>query len=741
VSARRRSPQLALAPAPAALPARRTEVRRDRLVRALAGDDARLRLIVAPAGYGKTTALEQWEAHDPRPFAWVTAGRDGDGARRLLADVAWALDAMEPLDRSIVGCLTTSEDDVVAVVLPRLRRALAGRRTAIVLVVDEAEALRAPDGVAVLRGLHASLPPGSALAVSSRREPALSLGRLRAAGDVVEVGVRDLAMTRGEAWEALAAAGLTLHGEQVDALVARTEGWPAGLALAAVAVRDADDLADAVAGFAGDDRIVADYLREEVLARLPEEQVAFLQATSPLDELSGPLCDAVLGSHGSGATLRDLARTTLMLAPLDRGDERFHCHALLAEAMRGDLRRTDPEREADVHRRAAAWYAEHGDLDRAIAHAVAGGDPERAGALLWSAVPGHATRGRARTLERWLTGFAPEQLAAHAELALTAASVHLVHGDRDMVERWALVAEALLRDAGPPRRDDLEGAVALMRAVVARDGVERMRADAFHAYALEPEASAWRALACLLAGMADVLAGDTAEGRARLEEGTRRGAMGAPAVQVLCLAALSLLELVDERWDEGGRLADLARAQVERAGLADYPACALPYAVSALFRAHRGRVGDARQDAREARRLLRELRDFTPVLAGATAIALARAELRLGDVRGAKAMLAEAERALLGAPDAPVLRGWVADGWVRAGAFADGAAAPESLTAAELRVLQFLPTHLPFREIAAQLRVSANTVKTQAHALYRKLDASSRSEAVAHARRLGLLDV
>jgi LuxR family maltose regulon positive regulatory protein len=210
---------------------------------------------------------------------------------------------------------------------------------------------------------------------------------------------------------------------------------------------------------------------------------------------------------------------------------------------------------------------------------------------------------------------------------------------------------------------------------------------------------------------------------------------------VLCLAQLGALAL-DEDDAAGAELCIArARAQVERVGLGEYPLAALVFAASAVDRARRGCVDEARADLRHGSALLTLLADFAPWYEAETRVLLARAALRLGDVVAARTLLAEAARLARALPDAPVLDGWLEAGWAGAASFSAAALrGPSALTTAELRVLRLLPTHLSFREIAARLQVSANTIKTQAHAVYRKLDASSRTEAVAHARGVGLLD-
>jgi LuxR family maltose regulon positive regulatory protein len=452
------------------------------------------------------------------------------------------------------------------------------------------------------------------------------------------------------------------------------------------------------------------------------------------------VCDAVLSRLGSGDTLRELARSNAMVVPLDRTDGRYRYHGLFADMLRAELRRLEPEREMEVHRRASAWHARSGDVERAIHHAIAAADVSTAGDLLWEVAGDYVLSGRHRPIRRWLDRFTPEQIARHAPLALTAATSELATGDRDLLEHWCVAAERELAaaDAGTPA----DAAVAtLMRAVVARDGVARMGRDAGTASERLGRDTTWQGLCALLQGVARHLTGDRAGARSMLEEGARRAAVAAPAAQVLCLAQLGVLALEADDADTAELAMSRARGQIERARLADYPTCALAFAASALERAQRGRVDEARGDMRDGLRLLAALGDFTPWYEAEARVLLARAALRLSDVARARTLLAEASRIARHVPDAVVLSDWLAAAWARADSFAAGAIrGPSSLTTAELRVLRLLPTHLSFREIAASLHVSANTIKTQAHAVYRKLDASSRNEAVQNARHIGLLD-
>jgi LuxR family maltose regulon positive regulatory protein len=327
-------------------PFRPGPVPRERLVTRLTdAGEVPLALVVAPAGYGKTTALAEWAEHDGRPFAWITLDAADNDLERLLRSIALALDEIEPVGRDVFAALSAAEPRVAELVLPRLADSLARRRRPFVLVLDDVHVLDAAAPLQALELLIEHLPYGSQLVLGSRTEPALPIGRLRAHRRVVELRSRDLVMTRGEA--AIVLAGLGLRSSDVDLLVQRTEGWPAGLYLAALSLEDQPDVGRALARFAGDDRLVADYLRDEVLAELPGELLRFLTRTSVLDNLSGPLCDAVLARPGSGATLRELARSNLMVVPLDRADDRYRYHGLFAQMLRAELRRMEPEREAE----------------------------------------------------------------------------------------------------------------------------------------------------------------------------------------------------------------------------------------------------------------------------------------------------------------------------------------------------------------------------------------------------------
>jgi LuxR family maltose regulon positive regulatory protein len=360
---------------------------------------------------------------------------------------------------------------------------------------------------------------------------------------------------------------------------------------------------------------------------------------------------------------------------------------------------------------------------------------------MWSQAASYIFQGRNATVRGWLDRFTADQIASNPLLALTAAASDLVAGRSDWVERWTAAAA---RAGGPTVTTEAAAevavGVALMRGALARGGIASFEAGAARAHAAQPNPSTWRSLCCFLSGAAGYLLGDRERAAEQLEDGARQAAVEAPGVRALCCAQLALLAIDEGDWAQAGALGGRARAQAAHGELADYPIMALVFAVSALVRAQRGRVVEAQEDMKHALRLLARLEDFAPWYELETRVTLARAAVRLSDVAEARRLLTRTSR-VLRRTDAPALAERVQAAWAEADQFiAASVVAPTTLTTAELRVLRLLPTHLSFREMGSHLHVSANTIKSQAHAVYRKLDASSRSDAVDHARAVGLLD-
>jgi len=661
---------------------------------------ARLVVIVAPPGYGKSTLLAEWAAHDERQFVSVTPASIRPASHGVRA--------------SSGPCVLVLDDAHLA----------------------DAEALRKLLDVA----MH-ELPAGSALALASRTELPLPLGRLRAHRTLVEVRVDDLALTPAEAATLLRRAGLELDFGAVQTLVARTEGWPAALYLASLSARQTADAGAAVTHLRGDDHRLAQYFQDEVLSDLSDSQAEFAIRTSVLTELSGALCDSVLDSSSSGVVLRELEQASPLLRPVDPAHERYRWHGLIREALQAELRRTEREMTPALHVRASSWYLARGATDEAIGHAVGAHDCVLSGDLLWAAVVEYVSQGRNSLVQNWLAEFSREEFAGHPRLGLAAAYSFLAAGNAAEARHLAVAVAAAAECAADTAASTSLGAgLAGIEAMVAPAGVAGMANASARACALEPKDGPWRPIYLFLHGTARYLSGQRAAAERVLEEAADLSAATAPAVMSMCLAQSAMIAIERGDWEIAADLTDRAGRVIEASGLAEYPICALAFAALAAARAHAGRADEAKQDLRRSIDLLARLGDYMPWYGAEARILLAHASLGLADVVGARTLLAEASRLARRTHGAVIFQQWFEAAWSHMDALAEERlAGPSSLTIAELRILRFLPSHRTFREIAGQLGVSSNTVKTQAHAVYRKLGAASRSEAVALALDAGLL--
>jgi LuxR family transcriptional regulator, maltose regulon positive regulatory protein len=714
-------------------------VDRHRLLKRLPGSGTPVVLLNAPSGYGKSVLLAQWAMQERRRVEAIMLGGEHNDPVLLVGSIVDALERIEPLPPEIGEALAGPAPDIEKRVLPRLRDALGERDVRFVLMLDDLEEVESPDSLRAIATIGRFLPGGSQLALATRSDPGIPIGRLRANRGLTELGRDDLAMNKVECQELISSLGVEPRAEQLDVLVRRTEGWPAALYLAGLVLADANDLTKAIDEFAGDDRIIVDYIREELVSGLSRRRLEFLRRVAIVDRVSGSLCDAILDRTGSATVLRDLSHSNMLLTPLDRRDEWFRFHALLRDMLRSELHRIEPDLEPELHRRASDWWADHGEPDQAIDHAIEATAFARAGELLWAIFPDYSSRGRQASITRWLDRVGPEQVASDPYLGLVAAYDGISRGDSAQAEHWAAISHGLSAGMQPsPARDELVAAVTLLTATVGRDGVEAMVDDAAASAEGFGEASPWISMCSWLEGVGLHLQGRNDGARVRLGEGARRAAVVSPTIQVLCLAQLALIAVEGEDWQAAEILALQARAQLERAGIDGYSVMAIGLAVSALVSAHTGHLERAAGDLRRGLRLLDQLEEFIPWYLTEANVVLARAAIRLDDVPLAFRLLEEARRMLRQLPDAGLLADWIEE--TAKAVETVSASGVTDLTPAELRVLQYMPTHLSFSEIASAIVVSANTVKTQAQGVYRKLGVSSRREAVEAARKLGLID-
>jgi LuxR family maltose regulon positive regulatory protein len=706
--------------------------------------------LIAPAGYGKSRLLAEWAARDERPFAWVDLGMLGDDPAELLGAIAGELRRVDPAategDSPRAGARPSRTPGgpeppapPVAGVLDVLglaeRIGRAGKGA--VVVLDGFEVVRAKACHDAVRALARGLPVAVKLVVASRRDVRAGLGRLRAEHRLFDLGPTDLAMTTYEASKLLAALGVRLNEEAVEILVDRTEGWPAGIHLAGLVLRDGGTYGEGLR-VSGEDRVIADYVREEVLSPLGEARVATLRRTSVLEQLSGVLCDAVLETSGSGRALRDLARDGAMLVPQNAAETRFRPHRLVRDVLRAELELCEPEMVAPLHRRASAWFGRQGLRERALYHAAAAGDASRTGRLLLEDVPTLLAPER-REHQRWFACFGPDEVVASPELALAVAIDELSRGSVTAACQTARSAVAALGEAGDP--PDLAGGLSAIEAAAESDDIDRLAERAERACALLA-GGGLRVLSRLLRGISLQLREQLEGARADLQEAAAEACSHClPVLEALALSQLALIDL-DASWDAAAERSARALEALRSARLTREPTAALPMAVSALVKSRGGISDEAKGELSAATRLLRSLGDYMPWHEVEIRIVMARASVRLADAGRARSLLAEASRWARRARPVPVMLKWIDVAWREIDdAGVSALTGPRSLTMAELRVLRFLPTHLAFREIGERLHVSGNTVKSQAHAVYAKLEASSRSEAVAHASALGLIDV
>jgi LuxR family transcriptional regulator, maltose regulon positive regulatory protein len=532
-------------------------VRRSPLIGRLAQDDARpIVSVVAPAGYGKTTLLSQWAQANGQSFAWVSVDEADNDPKVLLTYVAQALDAVEPIGERVFGALASPASSVPGTVVPRLGSAFASMISPVVLVLDDVHGLHNAECRAAVAALADHVPGGSRLVLAGRTEPPLRIARLRAEGKITEIGPRDLSFTRKEASALLRGAGLAVSEEGVADLHRRTEGWPAGLYLAALYLSQGGPFAAVAGSFGGDDRLVSDYLESEFLTRISARQRVFLTRTAVLERMSGPLCEAVLDQIGSAATLTDLAQSNLLLVPLDRRREWYRCHHLFRDMLLAELHRVEPGLIPVLHRRAAEWYERNGYPGEALGYRMKAGDADAAARLVAELAFPAYQRGLAVTAERWF-GWLEDHGAMenHPAVAVLAAVVSALTGKPTAAERRAGLAErgasvASLPDGSP----SIEPWLALSRALLCRDGVDRMLVDAELAAKTVAGGSFLRAAPIVVLGLAHLMAGDPGRADVLFEDAAAEGRAGGGMIGACtALAERSLLATASGAWDLAGR--------------------------------------------------------------------------------------------------------------------------------------------------------------------------------------------
>jgi LuxR family maltose regulon positive regulatory protein len=704
--------------------------------------------VLAGAGYGKTTLARQWLASERRPYAWVTLDRGDDDPVVFLRHVVRALHRVEPLP-AVEAVLAGPSVQVQRVVLPALSVAMDGGRTPFVLVLDDAHRLTSADSLQVLEHLIDLVPDDSRLVVIGRAVPSLRFTRRLLTDRAETVRQDDLRFRPAEARTLLGTALPSIDDTTATALFERTEGWPAGLHLAVLALRDSSDLPGTVhelQELASADEHLEDYFHHELLAHLEPAERSFLVRTSVLERFTAGLCDAVLERTDSASMIGRLASSgNQFLVRLDGQPPSFRYHQLFADLMLAELRRTAPHDEPGLRRRAARYLVAKGRSEAAVAQAQASGDVEFAAGIVFAEVYRTISRGHIASLERWLAGFATEDLHRLPLLAIARGWLEFSLPDQPYLRYWIEVAERLVRaetevEAVLRKQDrtavDPALALAALNMTSGAGGLREAAKNARVVRTAEPVASPYWALSWLMEAQALLAAGELPDpvlAFSQAEQATR----GMALVHSISLAHLAWSTSLAHDRERAWTLMQAAVDELEAAGLSEVTLGANVWAIFSLLSAERGLDDRSAEAAARAERLLEGAREANRGVTQGR-LFLADAAVIRGDLLAAERLLHVVRGLLQREPDAAGHHDWA--NRVAARLAARSERWVPRLTDAERRVLAELPSHHSLAEIGEHLYISRHTVKTHAVAIYRKLGVASRSAAVRRARELGLLD-
>ena len=726
---------------------RRGLVPRPELIGALeAGRAGRATVVAAPTGFGKTSVLTEWAAASPARFAWVSLDEGDDDPIRFWSYVVAAVEGAAPeltdtAARRLRGPGVSIADEVLPVLVNELTRVAQP----LVIVLDDYHLIEDEDVHEGVRYLLERLGPDVHVVLAARNVPPLPLGRLRARGELNELRAETLRFSEAEVSALLNGAHeLGLRPEELTGLYRRTEGWVAGLNLVALSLRETGDRAAFLAGMPVDDRFLVDYLWDEVVLRQTPEMRDFLMRSAVLERLSSQLCDAVLERRDSADMLLELERSNLFVIPLDVGRRWFRYHTLFRAMLLRQLERYAPERVADLHRRASAWFADRGDVHGTIEHAISAGDMHVAADTLrknWLAL---YSDGKANDAIGWIDRLPRATIAEYPDLALARGGVSRAMGrPAEEVEPWLQLAERAARDSPDAHeRADLTAGVARQRAMTrlgqcdVGEAVRLARAAVRVRPPGSPEApsdSYFLAVSLFWTG-----AGREAETRLRdyLDE-VPPGEMDVR--RVYAMAMLAVAHAARGEIDIAERLVEESLSTTEARGQTEHPPTELAYVALGIVLLARDDVEAAEDRLEHAATLARRGADRIEI--AHALLWLGRCRTRAGDAGGAIDAL-EATRAALGGALVP---SFVKLSEALESEIAELPAPPPprpidaTLTAAEINVLELLPTALTVREIADRLEFPLDVVRAHVRRIRRKLGATTRAEAVTAAHGFGLL--
>jgi LuxR family maltose regulon positive regulatory protein len=726
-------------------PTRLEWVPRTRLVEELDRATRRaVTLIAAPAGYGKSTTVSQWldSVLRPEAFAWISLDVTDNEPARLWLHIATALDRVGcRIARDIGGFIAAGGHEMLTAVLPRIIDAIAALSDDITVIIDDFDIVRSAECNEQLDFFVKHLPTNAHLVLITRADPILRLSRLRAAGQLAEIRADDLAFTLEEASSLLESDGVRLSSAAVSELMDRTEGWPAGLYLAALSLAGRSDPGEFVHYVSGNNRFIGDYLTEEVLSRQTQEVRSFILDMSVVDRFSAPLADYMTETRQSASILHNLEHTNLFLIPLDAEERWFRFHHLFGAVARSALEIAHPERAVMLHGRAADWLSENGYIDAAIDHALAAGQSDRAAALVNASWLRYFDAGLGTTVGRWLRDLDKSAANQHPATIATAAWMAALSGHKEEMDRRLAQLDSVPDDVVlPDGSKSVASEAELIRGMFGFDGPDRMLASAQRAVELETDGKTpWYAMAHFALGHASYIVGDLNAAAGAFPKAAYSET--APAlVRIIALGGLSLTEAELGQVDRSRRTAEESMEVVENRSLHALPPVSIAFSALGQSQAAAGDLRNAMTTLEFGLNLRRKVPGLAPWGTIHHLLVMGRVAITAGDLRLARQLLDEASpliRQYHKGTAAMIARLEVAQRMLRQHEPTNHSTQP--LTAREIEVLRRLDGSASLSQIAAELYLSPNTVKTHTAALYRKLGARSRSEAVRIGREHNLI--
>jgi LuxR family transcriptional regulator, maltose regulon positive regulatory protein len=729
-----------------------TVVRRELLGRLDEDTPTKLVLVVAPAGYGKTSLLGQWCSSQPiGRSAWFSVDKGDNDPMRFLAHLTAAMkEASTRISADATQLSAVPDVKFADVLLPQVINDLVRTSARITLVIDNYHLISNTAVHECVDYLIEHLPPAVRLVLATRSEPALPLARLRTRSEMTEICADELRFSDYEAAELLnGTLGLGLPAEHVRVLQGRTEGWAAGLHLAGLSLRGAADPDQQVRALAGDNRQIADYLAAEVLDVQPAYIRSFLMRTAVLDRLCAGLCDAVTGAAQSQRILEEIERSNLFIVPLDANRSWYRYHGMFADVLRRELERCEPGLAPLLHRRASEWHRQHGSAADAVGHAIISSDLSCARDLIAAPWHGGFGEGLAETAESWLTSLSPDASSGDSRLRLIKSWLASHLGRLDDVEPWVGAVEAAtLHGTFVEGPSSIESASSILRAGTSLMLGDPAAAESASRRAVELEATGsrrWRFVALASLGASLHWLGEEGEASEVLNEVAED--LGPPADNLATLWALGCLSAISLRRgdvDSCERHLHKAANLVAQHGLGDYRESATALLTLASLHESRGELRDAEEVALsglDIARLGNSRLETTCAL-----LCLARIKARAGLTSEAQTSLGAARDLANKCATPSILSDLCSSTQSLVASYAELPASnrerrarTDGLTGREVEVFELVAAGKTNNEIAAELVVSVHTVERHLQNAYRKVGARNRGQAAAYFARTARL--